>query len=148
MAERIEKTVELKAPIDRVWRALTDPAEFGAWFRVRLDGPFAVGEITTGQITYEGYEHYRWVSRTTELDESRRRLAFTWVHPLDPANPRPGDPSTLVEFELEPTPNGTRLRLVESGFEAIPAERRADILRSNEEGWQIQMTNIRQHVEG
>jgi len=148
MADRIEKTIELKAPVERVWRALTDPGEFGAWFRVRLDGPFAVGEITTGQITYVGYEHYRWVSRTTELDRSRRRLAFTWTHPEDPANPQPGDPSTLVEFELEPTQDGTRLHLVESGFEAIPAERRADIVRSNEEGWQIQMTNIRHHVEG
>jgi uncharacterized protein YndB with AHSA1/START domain len=148
MNERIEKTIELRASVDRVWRALTDPAEFGAWFRVRLDGRFVVGEVTTGQITYEGYEHYRWVSRTTELDESRLRLAFTWVHPEDPANPQPDDPSTLVEFQLEPNQSGTRLHLVETGFEAIPPERRADILRSNEEGWNIQMTNIRDHVEG
>ena len=148
MVERIEKTIELRAPVERVWRALTDPEEFGSWFRVRLDGPFAVGEVTTGQITYEGYEHYRWVSRTTELDESRRRLSFTWAHPEDPSNPKPEDPFTLVEFQLEPTPNGTRLMLVESGFEAIPPERRADILRGNEEGWKIQMGNIRNHVEG
>jgi uncharacterized protein YndB with AHSA1/START domain len=148
MAERIEKTVELRAPLERVWRALVDPDEFGSWFRVRLDGPFVVGEVTTGQITYEGYEHYRWVSRTTELDESRHLLSFTWVHPEDPANPKTEDPSTMVEFQLEATPSGTRLTLVESGFEAISPERRADVLRGNEEGWEIQMINIRGHVEG
>ncbi|MFN2443321.1 MAG: SRPBCC family protein [Thermoanaerobaculia bacterium] len=147
MSDRIEKTIELKAPIDRVWRALTDPGEFGTWFRVRLDGPFVVGEQTTGQITYEGYEHVRWVSRTTVMDEQRHHLAFTWVHFKDPANPQPDDPSTLVEFRLAPIAGGTRLELVESGFDAIGEDRRVGILRGNQQGWEMQMENIRAHVE-
>ena len=148
MADRIEKTIELKAPVDRVWRALTDPEEFGAWFRVRLDGPFEVGEATTGQITYPGYEQYRWLSRTTRIDETEHTLAFTWVHGADPAHPRSDEPSTLVEFRLEPTAEGTRLTVVESGFSALPGERRPEIIRNNEEGWELQMQNIRSYVEG
>ena len=59
MIDRIEKTIEIKAPVSRVWRALTDHREFGAWFRVRLEGPFVPGQVSRGQITYPGYEHYR-----------------------------------------------------------------------------------------
>jgi len=47
MTLKIEKTIELEAPIDRVWKALTDHEAFGAWFGVKLDGPFVVGQETT-----------------------------------------------------------------------------------------------------
>ena len=57
MENRIEKRIELKAPVSRVWRALTDYREFGEWFRVKLDGPFVTGEISRGYITWPGYEH-------------------------------------------------------------------------------------------
>jgi uncharacterized protein YndB with AHSA1/START domain len=78
-SDRIEKRIELKAPISRVWRALTDYQEFGEWFRVKIDGPFAPGQITHGQITYPGYEHLRWEAIVQKM-EHERLFSFTW-HP-------------------------------------------------------------------
>ena len=49
MSDIIEKRIELKAPVSRVWRALTDHREFGEWFRVGLDGPFSEGRISRGR---------------------------------------------------------------------------------------------------
>ena len=60
MSDRIEKTVDLAAPLSRVWRALTDHRQFGEWFRVHIESPFVVGETSRGHITYPGYEHLRW----------------------------------------------------------------------------------------
>ena len=57
MNDRIEKRIELKAPVARVWRALTDYREFGEWFRVKIEAPFVPGEASHGRLTYPGYEH-------------------------------------------------------------------------------------------
>jgi uncharacterized protein YndB with AHSA1/START domain len=146
MSDRITRTVELEAPIERVWRALTDHREFGTWFRVRLDGPFRVGMVTTGQMTFPGAERYRWLSTTVRIDHAAHVLAFTWVHSADPANPSEADPSTLVEFRLEATAGGTRATIVESGFAALPADRRDGIMRGNEQGWVIQSGHLANHV--
>ncbi len=71
MTDRIEKTIKIKVPVSRVWRALTDYREFGAWFRVRLDGPFVPGQVSRGQITYPGYEHYRWEAVVQKMEPER-----------------------------------------------------------------------------
>lgn len=149
MTDRIEKTIELRAPIARVWRALTNHEEFGAWFRVRLDGPFVVGRITTGQITYEGYEHMKWRSRVERMDEPHL-FSFSWSHPEDPADETQlqSAPETRVEFRLEEIPTGTRLTIVESGFEALPPNRRATVMRENDHGWHLQTDNIKAYVGG
>ena len=55
--QRIERSIEVTAPVSRVWRALTDHREFGAWFRARIDAPFRAGEASRGQITVPGFEH-------------------------------------------------------------------------------------------
>jgi uncharacterized protein YndB with AHSA1/START domain len=146
MTDRIEKTIELKAPISRVWRALTDHQEFGKWFRVRLQGPFAPGQITRGQITYPGYEHLRWEAIVQKM-EPERLFSFTW-HPyaVDPNEDYSKEPPTLVEFTLEPTAEGTSLRIVESGFDKLPSRRREEAFRMNERGWSAQLENIAQHV--
>ena len=147
MSDRIEKTIELKAPISRVWRALTDFREFGTWFRVRLDGPFEPGQVSRGLMTYPGYEHLKWEVVVQKM-EPEHLFSFTW-HPyaIDPKTDYTGEPQTLVEFTLEKTSTGTRLRVVESGFDKIPAKRRAEALRMNDGGWAQQMQNIAQHVE-
>lgn len=147
MADRIEKSVDLKAPVSRVWRALTDHKEFGTWFRVRIDEPFAQGKASRGQITYPGYEHIKWEATITAI-EPERRFAFTW-HPyaIDPDEDYSQEPPTLVEFTLEPIATGTRLRVVESGFDKIPPRRRAEAFRMNDRGWAIQMENIAQYVQ-
>jgi uncharacterized protein YndB with AHSA1/START domain len=147
MSGRIEKTIELKAPISRVWRALTDHREFGSWFRVRLDGPFVPGQLSRGQITYPGYEHVQWEAVIQKM-EPERLFSFTW-HPyaVDPNRDYSAEPPTLVEFTLEETATGTLLRVVESGFDKLPAARRQDAFPRNEAGWGIQIGNIARHVE-
>jgi uncharacterized protein YndB with AHSA1/START domain len=135
MSGVIEKRIELNAPVERVWRALTDHREFGEWFRVKLDGPFAPGEIARGHMTYPGYQHVRWEA-TVQKIEPERLFSFTW-HPyaIDPAVDYSREPSTLVEFMLEPKSGGTLPVPRESGFDSIPQHRRFDAFRMNERGW-------------
>ena len=146
MIDRIEKTIELKAPVSRVWRALTDHHEFGKWFRVRLDGPFVSGQVSRGHITYPGYEHVRWEAVVVKM-EPERLFSFSW-HPyaIDPKEDYSAEPPTLVEFTLEKNATGTLLRIVESGFDKLPSRRRDEAFRMNDKGWSIQVENIAQHV--
>lgn len=146
MADRIVKTVELKAPVSRVWRALTDHNEFGQWFRVKLDGPFKPGAVSTGQMTYPGFEHYPWRA-VVERMEPERLFSFRW-HDFDEKSgvDVSKQPTTLVEFRLEPIAEGTRLTITESGFEALPDPRRLEVLRDNTKGWNIQADNIADYV--
>jgi len=146
MTDRIEKRIELKADIATVWRALTDHEEFGQWFRVKLDGPFIPGEVARGHVTYPGYETHKWEA-TVQTMEPERLFSFTW-HPyaIDPAIDYRQEPVTLVEFRLQPNNGGTVLVVTESGFDAIPKERRFEAFRMNDHGWAIQMTNIEAHV--
>jgi uncharacterized protein YndB with AHSA1/START domain len=144
---RIEKTIELKAPVSRVWRALTDHHEFGTWFRVRLEGPFVPGRVSRGQITYPGYEHVRWEA-VVEKMELERLFSFTW-HPyaVDPNQDYSDEPPTLVEFTLQKIATGTLLRVAESGFDKLPDKRRLEAFRMNDSGWSEQLQNIAGHVE-
>ncbi len=148
MTNSIERTIDIQAPIERVWRALTDHREFGAWFRVKLDGPFVPGALATGQITHPGFEHVRWEARIVAI-EAPHRFAFTW-HPyaVDPAVDYSREEPTLVEFRLVSRGAGTHLTVTESGFDKIPAHRRDEALRMNSGGWTAQVENIRVHVDG
>jgi uncharacterized protein YndB with AHSA1/START domain len=146
MSDRIEKSVELNAPIERVWRALVDHEEFGAWFRVKLDQPFVPGGVSTGQMTYPGYEHLPWKAQVVAMDEPRF-FSFRWPHMDEKQEVREDWPWTLVAFRLEPTENGTRLTVTESGFDSLPAEPRAENYRMNEQGWAEQMGNIKAYAE-
>jgi uncharacterized protein YndB with AHSA1/START domain len=146
MNDRIEKRIELKAPVSRVWRALTDYREFGEWFRVKLEGPFVPGEVTRGRITHPGYEHVIWQA-TVQKIEPERLFSFTWrPYAIDPNVDYSHEEPTLVEFKLEQIPGGTLLLLTESGFDKIPSARRAEAFRMNESGWTAQMLNIERHV--
>lgn len=146
MSDRIEKHIELKAPVARVWRALTDYREFGEWFRVKLEAPFVAGQISRGQITWPGYEHHT-MQVVVQKIEPERLFSFTW-HPfaLDKTRDYSQETPTLVEFTLEQIATGTLLRVVESGFDKIPADRRAEAFRMNDNGWAQQMENIATHV--
>lgn len=147
MTDRIEKSIDLNAPIERVWRALTDHEEFGKWFRVKLNGPFLPGEVARGRITYPGYEHVTWEATVQRL-EAPRYFSFTW-HPyaVDPNVDYTQEAPTLVEFRLEAISTGTRLIVIESGFDALPSHRKPDALRKNEDGWAEQVKNIQTYVE-
>lgn len=144
--DRIEKQVDLRAPVARVWRALTDHREFGEWFRVDLPSPFVAGRTTRGRITHPGYEHLGFEVEVQEMRENEL-FAFHW-HPyaVDPDIDYSAEPPTRVEFRLEEIEGGTRLRVTESGFDALPEERRHEAFRMNEDGWTQQMQNIAEHV--
>jgi uncharacterized protein YndB with AHSA1/START domain len=146
MNDRMEKRIELKAPVSRVWRALTDYREFGEWSRVKLDGPFVPGQISCGQITYPGYEHLKWEAVVQSI-EPEHLFSFTW-HPyaVDPKIDYSNEASTLVEFRLEKITSGTLLLVTESGFDKIPSDRRFEASRRNDGGWTEQMKNIEAYV--
>jgi uncharacterized protein YndB with AHSA1/START domain len=155
--DRIEKQIVLHAPPQRVWRALADSTEFGTWFGMKFDGPFAPGARMTGVIVptavnpevakaqkkYEGIPF----EITIEKIEPERLFSFRW-HPgaVDPAIDYTQEPTTLVVFALEEVADGTLLTLTESGFDGIPLERRAKAFASNEQGWSIQMTLIEAYL--
>jgi uncharacterized protein YndB with AHSA1/START domain len=146
--DRIEKQILLRAPRSRVWRALTDYEEFGAWFRVKLERPFVQGEWTRGKITYPGYEHLTMDVLVEKMDENEL-FSFRW-HPyaINPEVDYTKEPTTLVEFRLKETSAGTLLVVSESGFDRIPAERRDEAFRMNDGGWAEQTQNIKRHVDG
>jgi len=145
--DRIERQILLKAPRSRVWHALADAEAFGDWFGVALKGQrFVAGKPARGPITYPGYENLLF-EIVLERIEPERRLSFHWhPHAVDPAHDYSHEPPTLVVFELEDAADGTLLRVVETGFDRIPAERRAQAFRMNGSGWEQQMRNIEQHV--
>jgi uncharacterized protein YndB with AHSA1/START domain len=146
MENKIEKRIELKAPVARVWRALTDSREFGEWFRARFEVPFVAGKTARGQITWPGYEHLQLEVAVQKM-EHESLFSFTW-HPYatDPAVDYSTETPTLVEFRLEATAGGTLLLITESGFDKIPAHRRLEAFRMNDGGWTQQIKNIEAYV--
>lgn len=146
MADHIEETTHIHAPIQRVWEAIADHRQFGEWFKVALDQPFQAGQPSTGHMTHPGYEHVRWNVDVVAI-EPPRRFAFRW-HPyaIDPAVDYSNEPTTLVEFTLSERNGGTDVRVVESGFDGVPAHRRDEAFRMNSNGWAAQMKNVREYL--
>src|ERR1700736_1129406 len=144
--DRIEKKVLLRAPRKRVWRAISDSTEFGSWFGVKFDGPFAPGakmhgvivpttvnaEVAKAQKPYEGMPF----EVTIEQMEPERLFSFRW-HPfaIERGIDYSAEPTTLVVFALEEVPGGVMLTVTESGFDQIPLARRAKAFTANEQGW-------------
>ena len=144
--DRIEKRFEVKARRPRVWRAVSDAGEFGAWFGMNLDRPFAAGTTVLGRITLAGYEHVT-VEMQVERIEPEGYFSYRW-HPyaVDPAVDYSAEPTTLVEFRLDETPGGTAVTIIESGFDRLPASRRAEAFRMNDGGWAGQSRKLASYV--
>jgi uncharacterized protein YndB with AHSA1/START domain len=143
----IEKHADLSAPVSRVWSALTDHSEFGAWFGVKLEGPFKSGEELRGQVTTPGFEHVVWKAVIQQIDPEQY-FAFTW-HPfaIKPDVDYSREVPTLVEFRLQPSAQGgTLLDLSECGFNDLPDERRKEAYTAHEGGWAQQMKNIAEYL--
>lgn len=155
--DRIEKQILLRAPRERVWRAISDAWEFGLWFGVAFDGPFVEGARLTGKITPTTVDAdvakmqephagtpFEW---TVQRIEPMTRISFRW-HPfaIDPAVDYSKEPTTLIEFELLDAPGGILLKISESGFDQIPLSRRAKAFTANERGWEIQTTLIEKYL--
>jgi uncharacterized protein YndB with AHSA1/START domain len=155
--DTITKHVTLRAPIERVWTAITDSQQFGTWFGCELDGPFVAGKPITGcirptrvdaevaaaQKPYDG-TRMEWL---VERIEPKRLFSFRW-HPFAVEDDVSSEPMTLVEFELEAAGTSTRLTIRESGFDRIPLERRAKAFAANDGGWTKQAELIARYVEG
>ncbi len=144
--DKIVKVVEIKAPVSRVWQALTDYRQFGQWFCVDLNEPFAPGSRSTGLTTYPGYEGHEWLAKI-ETMEPEALFSFHWHHEdIEPGLPPAQQPTTRVEFRLEETGDGTRLTITESGFAALPETKRIEAIRLNTQGWDIQAKQISDYV--
>lgn len=155
--DRIEKSVVLRAPIDRVWRAISDAKEFGTWFGVVFNGPFKAGEVLAGHITptkvdpdvakqqapYEGMP-FEW---SVERIEPQHLISFRW-HPfaIEKGRDYSHEPTTLIEFTLSEVSDGTLLKITESGFSKIPLERRAKAFTANEGGWEHQTKLVEKYL--
>ncbi|HYC32491.1 MAG TPA: SRPBCC family protein [Gemmatimonadales bacterium] len=144
--DRIEKRFEVKARRARVWRAISSADEFGAWFGMKLDRPFAPGTTVVGHLTLKGYEHVALEMRIERV-EPEGYFSYRW-HPyaVDPSVDYSAEPMTLVEFRLEEIPGGTAVAITESGFDRLPATRRAEAFRMNEGGWTGQSKKLASYV--
>lgn len=155
--DRIEKKILLRAPRKRVWRALSDPAEFGAWFGVKFDRPFKPGAHVRGKIVGTAVDaevakmqkQYEDVPFEITIDriEPERLFSFRW-HPnaVEPGVDYSHEPATLIEFTLEDAAGGVMLTVTESGFDQIPLARRAKAFTANDQGWGIVVTLIEKYL--
>jgi uncharacterized protein YndB with AHSA1/START domain len=169
ITDRIEKRVQLRAPLARVWKAIADSGEFGRWFGAKLDGPFVAGATIRG--TFLGEFHAdeliafqkqagvrpsglrtiepNEVFCTVERIEPNRYFSFRWIpYGIDAEVDLASEPKTLVEFHLEEAGGGTLLTIVESGFDAVPAHRRERAFLMNDGGWTAQAEKLQKYVEG
>lgn len=142
--DRIVKTTVLRAPRSKVWRALTNSAQFGEWFGAKVADPFTPGRRVRGPITIPEYTHLAF-DVTVEQLEPERLFSWRWQPGGNPDIDL-AEPTTLVVFELEEVPEGTRLTVTESGFDRIPPSRRAKAYRENDEGWSGQFDNLRKYL--
>jgi uncharacterized protein YndB with AHSA1/START domain len=155
--DRLVKKIVLKAPRERVWQAITDSSRFGVWFGVELDGPFIAGEEAVGRIFptqvdaevaahQESHRGAPWRAKVERI-EPMTLFSFYW-HPyaIDPATDYSKEPMTLVTFELQEAEPGILLTITESGFERLPAARRAQTLESNDIGWGHQTRLIEKYL--
>ena len=131
MAERtIEKTLELKAPLDRVWEAITDAEELAKWFGDEAE----VDLRPDGEASMFWESHGRFAMRVEEV-EAPHRLVWSWIHEPNVAFDRA--PSTRVEWVLTAREDGgTTLRLRESGFLTD------DHHQQNTEGWDEELAEL------
>lgn len=156
-SDRIVKTVLLRAPLERVWRAISEAQQFGAWFGVTFEGPFVEGAKMVGRIVptqadaeiAKTQEPYRGAKFEIVVDriEPMRWFSFHW-HPfaVESDVDYSKEPMTLVAFEVEVAAGGTTLTITESGFDRLPAARRAKAFTMNEEGWAAQTKLVEKYL--
>jgi uncharacterized protein YndB with AHSA1/START domain len=157
MTDRVEKQTLLRAPLERVWKAISDAKEFGYWFGITFDGDFVEGTTLTGKIVptkvdpevAKAQEAHAGMAVTIRIDriEPMRVFSYSW-HPfaIDAAVDYSHEPMTQVVFELAQAEGGTLLTITESGFDRIPLARRADAFEANDEGWSFQLSLVEKYV--
>jgi len=144
---RIDRTIEIGAPPERVWRALTNAAELSSWLQVTIEGEIAPGSEVWMTSVHPDHHGQRFRVRFTELTPPRR---FVWEwHPgaVDPDVDYTREPRTTVTFTLEPSKRGTRLSVSETGFDAVSLARRAQVYTDNNQGWTTVVGWLQTYVE-
>jgi uncharacterized protein YndB with AHSA1/START domain len=144
---RVDRTIEIKASPDRVWRALTSAAELSAWFQVKIEGDITPDTEVWMTSVHPGHAGQRFRVRFTEMIAPHR---FVWEwHPgeVDPNLDYSREPRTTVTFTLEPSEHGTRLSVAETGFDAISLTRRAKVYQDNSQGWTEVLGWLQTYVE-
>ena len=157
MSDQIQKVTVLKASRERVWKAVSEAKQFGAWFGVEFDGEFKAGAHMTGKMrptqadaeaakrqeAYAGMKFEFWVDEI----QPPSRITFRW-HPfaIDPKRDYSHEPKTLIVFQLDEVDGGTKLTITESGFDQIPLERRAEAFKMNTGGWDAQAKLLEKYV--
>ena len=138
--DRIERILTLTRPPSEVWTALTTAEGLGAWFGERATIDLRPGGAAT--MTFAGG---LTVDMRVERVEEPWVFSYTWRLPdLPEDDPR----RTYVEFTLEPSGDGTVLRLVESGFAQLPVDARRGAYDSHAEGWTRELAELTAHVDG
>jgi uncharacterized protein YndB with AHSA1/START domain len=155
--DRIEKKILLRAPLNRVWQALSNSNEFGRWFGVQFEGPFTPGAHVRGRIVgtavdadvakaQKQYAHVPF-EITIERIDPERLLSFRWhPHAVEPGVDYSRESTTLIVFTLEPQKDGALLTVTESGFDQIPLARRAKAFEANEQGWGVVVNLLEKHL--
>ena len=139
--EQIEREIVIDAPLERVWAVLTEPEHVGVWFAQSVEGDLHPGAGSV--LTWKEHGSFPIV---VERSEPPSFFSYRWAARSPGADPVQGN-STLVEFTLAPEGDGTRLRVVESGFGSLDAERE-EYVRDNTEGWEGMLSNLEQYVAG
>ncbi|WP_214324895.1 SRPBCC family protein [Nonomuraea sediminis] len=138
----IEQEILIDAPVDAVWRAVTEPEQVRQWFSDELDLEPKPGYDGSLTFTDKATHHSVTVHVTVQSVEPQRSYSYRWQHPQG-TEPVAGN-STLVRFTLTPEGAGTRLRVVESGFEEMGAPESQ--LQEHTEGWAVHLGNLRTYV--
>jgi uncharacterized protein YndB with AHSA1/START domain len=142
ISDRIERQIELKAPRERVWKAITTDTEFSKWFGVKfLEGTFKPGIRVKAATSHKGQTIEFYI--TIEKMEAPRYFSWRWIPGAQqPAN----EPPTLVEFVLEETKNGTSVTITESGFDRLSLAYRAQAFKDNTGGWEHQAKSLANYL--
>jgi uncharacterized protein YndB with AHSA1/START domain len=144
---RIDRSIDIDVPPERVWRALTDAAELAAWFQVRIEGELASGREVWMTSVHAEHTGQRFAVLVVEMTPPRR-MVWQW-HPgeVDPSIDYAREHRTTVTFTLEPSGKGTRLSVSETGFDEVSLERRAKAYADNSQGWTEVLGWLKKHVE-
>ena len=143
----IQKQIVIKSSLSNVWKSLVDYKEFGNWFKATFETPFVKGEPSRGHITDPGYDHIK-IEITIQEMIYESTFSYQW-HPfaVDSDYDYSQDEKTTVTFTLTKDGYATILHLKEVGFFKLPQGRRLQSYQMNEEGWGIQMENIKNYLE-
>jgi uncharacterized protein YndB with AHSA1/START domain len=135
---QIEKDVLIDAPADVVWRIITEPDQIVRWFSDEAEFDLRPGG--EGRLVFRGGDSYQLQIETVEPP---RRFAFRWVQPQ--GSVVRSENSMLVEFTLQPEGDGTRLRVVESGFDRVDwsDEEKSRYAERHTEGWERLLGRLR-----